>query len=104
MEVGAEGPIWADAVRDIEQKVDKRAEAEWATPASIQASTVTYEPPETIKVTAGDAEFDMAKLTKEILAATGPQNGAGQATGGTRTGRTRSPIGRRSSPRGLLVS
>ena len=45
MEAGNERAIWADVVRDIERRVDARAEAEWAVPSSITVPGMTFEAP-----------------------------------------------------------
>ncbi|MGM4881643.1 GTPase-associated system all-helical protein GASH [Rhizobium sp. 62_C5_N11_2] len=68
-----ERDIWADVVNRIEAKVDIRAEAEWATPASVTIAPMSYDLPKikALSVTAGTTERD--RLQNEMMAAAGPQ-------------------------------
>ncbi|MGN8544847.1 GTPase-associated system all-helical protein GASH [Bradyrhizobium sp. 13971] len=43
MEAGHEQEIWDELVREIEARIDARAEAEWATPASILVPALDFE-------------------------------------------------------------
>jgi hypothetical protein len=45
METGNELAIWVDIVNEVEAAVDKRAEQEWETPASIQIGALQLESP-----------------------------------------------------------
>lgn len=74
MEAGAEQAIWADVVAEIEERVDARAEAEWATPSSITVPGLAFDVPEleAPSVTTGRASRDVLK--KEFRAAAGPQS------------------------------
>lgn len=65
--------IWADAVMQVERRVDIRAEAEWATPGSITVPAMSYEVPElkAPEITTGKAS--PATLELAMLAAAGPQ-------------------------------
>lgn len=82
MAVGDEGAIWADAVSEIERRLDTRAEKDWSAPDSIQLPSVSYEPPKAVDGIARGTSIDEKDLVKRIAAAAGPSNGAGQATGG----------------------
>jgi hypothetical protein len=82
MEADNEGGVWTEVVTEIEQRVDARAESEWATPDSISAPPLTYVAPAAVKVVASPANINSGVVTKKIEAAVGPQNAAGQATSG----------------------
>lgn len=82
MEAGNERAIWADVVADIERRVDARAEAEWATPESISIPALTFSAPEAIEISTSQTKIDKAVLAQRIGAAAGPNNAAGQPTGG----------------------
>ena len=81
-EAGNEREIWADVVANIEQHLDARAEAEWATPETIEVSAMTFKPPTAIKVTASPVSINKDVLVKQFEAAAGPTNAQGQPTGG----------------------
>jgi hypothetical protein len=83
MEASNERAIWADVVSEVERKVDARAEAEWATPSSITIPAMEFEAPEASSIgTTKYGGVNKAQLTKQILAAAGPNSGAGYPTGG----------------------
>lgn len=82
MEAGNERAIWADVVANIERRVDARAEAEWAMPSSITAPAMSFEAPKVVSAGATIGSVDRAALTKQVLAAAGPNNISGQPTGG----------------------
>ncbi|MGM5034952.1 GTPase-associated system all-helical protein GASH [Tardiphaga sp. 803_E3_N1_3] len=67
-----ERDIWVDAVKEVERRIDARAEAEWATPQSITVSAMTYDVPEleAPKVKRGKVPRDTLKTA--MLAAAGP--------------------------------
>ena len=44
-ESDAEQELWIDVVCEIERRVERRAEREWATPASIPAPSIRFDPP-----------------------------------------------------------
>lgn len=75
MPLGAEAPVWQKAVSEIEDLVDARADAEWMTPEVIRVAPMTYEAPESIKVSSGDKVTNRENLTAKILAAAGPTGG-----------------------------
>ncbi|MGD0939453.1 MAG: GTPase-associated system all-helical protein GASH [Terracidiphilus sp.] len=50
METGNEQEIWLEVVKRIEADVDKRAEQEWATPASITVGPFVHAPIAAIKI------------------------------------------------------
>jgi hypothetical protein len=82
MESGNESEIWAGVVISIERQVNTRAEAEWATPESINVPDLDYSAPKAIKIQSREVNIDKDKLTERIAAAGGPTNAAGVATGG----------------------
>lgn len=82
MEAGNEQAIWVDVVGMIEKSVDARAEAEWATPSSITMPPMTLPATPPIKAAAALAAIEKEALLKQIEAAAGPSNAAGQPTNG----------------------
>jgi hypothetical protein len=74
-ESGHEQAIWAQVVIEIEERVDARAEVEWATPSSIVVPALAFEVPELEAPTLMTAGADRASLKKQFQAATGPQHG-----------------------------
>ena len=72
MEVGEEREIWLDAVSEVERKIEERAEAEWATPASIefgQKTASTVRDASTRMVEGASAEgVDPLWMTQNLLA------------------------------------
>jgi hypothetical protein len=80
-EAGNERAIWAEVIGDIERRVDARAEAEWATPETINVPTITFQPPAAIQVSISQTSIDQAALAKKFEAAAGPQSPKGP-TGG----------------------
>jgi hypothetical protein len=82
MEAGNEQAIWAEVIGDIEQRVDARAEADWATPETINVPAMTFQPPAAIEIRTSQVSIDQAALAKKFEAAAGPNDAAGQATGG----------------------
>jgi hypothetical protein len=81
-EAGNERAIWADVVAMIEQRLDARAEAEWATPAAIVVPVMTFQAPAAINVGTPQFSVNKAAFKKRIEAAVGPHNAASQPTGG----------------------
>lgn len=73
MRADNERDIWADVIARIEAQVDSRAEAEWATPASITVLPMSYAPPKIGAPNVTAPATDRPKLQKEMLAAAGPQ-------------------------------
>ncbi len=82
MEVGNELAIWADVVSNIEQRVDARAEGEWATPQSIKVSALAFPALPKIEISTSAVTLDKVIMAKKLQATVGPNNAAGQATGG----------------------
>jgi hypothetical protein len=62
METGNEHSIWADVVREVEGDVDRRAEQEWATPASINVGELKVDNPAQIKIS-----NSLAKVKREVV-------------------------------------
>lgn len=69
MEAGNERTIWADVVAAIEQRVDTRAESEWATPDAITVPPMMYAAPGAIEVTRTQTSINKAALAKKFEAA-----------------------------------
>jgi GTPase-associated system helical domain len=82
MEAGHESPIWADALAEIEERIDVRAQAEWATPESISVPTLNFATPKPIVISTSPKPVNKAALTKGFEAAAGPTNAQGQSTKG----------------------
>ncbi|RKI04417.1 GTPase-associated system all-helical protein GASH [Corallococcus sp. AB038B] len=80
-EAGNERAIWIDVVTDIERRVDSRAEAEWATPETINVSAMAFQSPDAVKIATSQVSIDKLTLAKKLEAAAGPNNPT-QATGG----------------------
>lgn len=76
IEAGNEQKIWVEAVLEIESRVDARAEAEWATPDSINAPDLKYSAPPAVELPSQALTIDTESLTATLHAAASP-NGAG---------------------------
>jgi len=76
IEAGNEQKIWAEAVLEIESRVDARAEAEWATPDSINAPELKYSAPPAVELPSQALTIDTKSLTATLHAAAAP-NGVG---------------------------
>jgi hypothetical protein len=81
MEVGNEEAIWPDVIQEIEQHVDAQAEAEWATPETINVPAMTFQPPAAIEVSRPQVSIDEAGLAKKFEAAAGPNSPNGATDG-----------------------
>lgn len=66
VESADERPIWLAAVENIEEKVDARAEAEWATPETISVSPLVFSAPAPQEVKTKAPSFDTASLTEKV--------------------------------------
>lgn len=82
MEAGNESKIWGDVVVNIERQVNALAEAEWATPESINVPDMDYEAPAAIEIESSTSIINRDELAAQIYAACGPQTPQGQATSG----------------------
>ena len=85
MEVGGEWEIWADVVADIEGKVERRAEREWATPESISVPDVKFGSASDAEIRILSGKANRSSLSTKLQAAAGPTSHSpdGQkATGG----------------------
>ncbi len=69
IETGSEQSIWADSVQEVEASVDRRAEQEWATPASISIGELKLDTPPSIKVSNNPAKAKKDVLLPKITAA-----------------------------------
>ena len=72
MEVGGEQEIWTKIVADVETAVEERAEAEWATPASIELPKINLDPIPFENVIVSGSKVDRNSLAKTLRAAVGP--------------------------------
>ncbi|MCC7375356.1 MAG: hypothetical protein IT581_11940 [Verrucomicrobiales bacterium] len=82
MEAGNESAIWSEALADIEERIDVRAQAEWATPESISVPALNFATPKPIVVSTSPKPVNKAVLIKGFEAAAGPTNAQGQSTKG----------------------
>lgn len=73
MEVGEERGIWSDVVGEVERKIEERAEAEWATPASITLPQIKIDPPPPVRMYISGLKVETNRLSKKFQAAAGPQ-------------------------------
>lgn len=73
MEVGGEQEIWANVVAEVDRKVEERAEAEWATPASINLPKIKLDPITLDESRVSGSKVDRNNLTQKLWAAAGPQ-------------------------------
>ena len=72
MEVGGEQEIWTKVVADVETAVEARAEAEWATPSSIELPKIKLDPISFEEIVVSGSKVDRNSLAKTLLAAAGP--------------------------------
>ena len=72
MEIGGEQEIWAEIVCEIERKVEARAEAEWATPASITVPEIKFDSPAVDEIDVTSKEANRSSLGQKLRAAAGP--------------------------------
>ena len=77
MPAGGERAIWADVIGEIEQQVDARAEAQWATPSSINLQPLKFDAPAAIEVKVSPVLVNRDSLSKKVQAAAGPQSNSG---------------------------
>jgi GTPase-associated system helical domain len=75
---GNERPIWLDAVKEIEAKVDSRAVAEWATPEMISLKPLTFRSPQAKPADQKYPTVNRNTLSTMILRASGPVGGGDQ--------------------------
>lgn len=85
-EAGGEQDIWVEALLEIEQKVEERAEREWATPASISIPDVRFDSGSAVEIRIRSKKTNGATLKPKFEAAAGPHstdpNGSQTNTGG----------------------
>ncbi len=89
IEVGREQEIWAEVVTEIERGVEERAEAEWATPASIDLPKLTFDAISLTESRVSDQRVNENELAKKIFAAAGPsyyssEDGGNHSTDGNK--------------------
>ena len=72
MEVGEEQEIWVELVGEIEKKVEARAEAEWATPASIAIPEIKFDSPSATEIRISSKKINGNSLRQKFQAAAGP--------------------------------
>ncbi len=71
-ETSVEAEIWQEAVKEIETKVNARAEIEWATPEMITVDSMLYTPPSPVPTDYEAPTVDRKGLEAKILSAAGP--------------------------------
>ena len=76
--VGNEQPIWHDLVMDLENEVEKQAEAEWATPDAIEVPPLKLSV-DPFKIPVKTLKLNREELTQNLFEASGPQNPDGEA-------------------------
>ncbi|WP_290484739.1 GTPase-associated system all-helical protein GASH [Hyphomonas sp. UBA3195] len=82
MSLGEEAEVWQKTVSELLSAVEAEAEARWSVPSAIAlAPMVAVKPPE-IKGKLGAIKIDEAALLKGLEKAAGPNNKAGEETGG----------------------
>ena len=74
MEIGDELEIWAGVVGEIESNVERRAESEWATPASITIPDVQFDLPSAVEITISSKKVSRNALSLNLQAAAGPHS------------------------------
>jgi len=72
VQLGDEREVWLGAVKEIEGKVDERAEQEWTTPERIETPSMDFQAPEPVVSKAQSVEVDGATLGTEITRSAGP--------------------------------
>ena len=72
MELGDEREIWADLLVTIEERVDARAEAEWATPSSITLAAISFSIPELLPPKVKTVGVNRDFMKRAFYAAAGP--------------------------------
>ena len=72
IEVGGEQEIWAEVVAEVDRRVEERAEAEWAAPASINLPELTFDPISLTESRVLAQGVNKNELAKKICAAAGP--------------------------------
>ena len=72
MAVGGEQEIWAEIVREIEGKVEARAEREWATPDSIAVPEIEFDSPSVAQMDISSKKVNANSLGQKLRAAAGP--------------------------------
>lgn len=73
MRADNERTIWSSVVQQVEEHVDARAEAEWATPATVNVPALTFDMPELGAAQITPSTVNKQWLQKEMLAAIAPQ-------------------------------
>ena len=76
--VGNEQPIWHDLVMDLENEVEQRAEAEWATPDAIEVPPLKLSV-DPLKIPVKTLKLNRKELTQNLFEASGPHNPTGEA-------------------------
>lgn len=84
--VDNERDIWISIVEEVEQRVDIRAEAEWATPESITFSPMEYDAPKLSPAEVRIGEVSKGELQQGMTAAAGPSYVNEQGTAVTSNG------------------
>lgn len=72
MEVGDEQELWAGVVADIEERVEERAEKEWATPASISVPDIKFKSDSEAEIRIASKKVSASGLRPKFEATAGP--------------------------------
>lgn len=72
---GNEAPVWLGVLNELEEKVDHRAETEWATPDTISIENMDYKAPEALVIQKKNLVTNRDVLRDKIYHATGPVGG-----------------------------
>lgn len=67
-----EREIWTEAVAELEQRVDARAESEWATPETMSAPAMKYSAPAAFEIEPLSLSIDTETLSSSLTAAAIP--------------------------------
>jgi hypothetical protein len=82
IDLGSEADLWTEALLDIQQQVERRAEQEWSVPSRIAIPKFDLGEHKPIKVPKKRQPIGLEELEKGLAAAVGPTNRQGQPTGG----------------------
>lgn len=82
IDLGAEASIWSDVLRDIQYRVDERAETAWSVPSAIDTPAIDFGKPKPLKLAVKNGAIDRDALQEALQAAVGPNNLENQAIEG----------------------
>ena len=82
VDMAGEEEVWTNALRDIQDRVESRAETAWSVPSRIEVPPMPKIDAPTLKVSVKAGTVDEEGLSTAMLAASAPTDEAGQPTGG----------------------